>query len=76
MALINQAWGDRLNELLDWREYEPGKWEWKCGKDGDRLGLARQAASDIGRSFDDLMQEADIHACCDCEIIFNGTCGE
>jgi hypothetical protein len=76
------AWLNHLNALLDFQRTGDGlsDWAWKCGgpetateETYDRLYLAKQAAANLNLNFASLMASMDIHACCDCEIIFNTT---
>lgn len=69
-----QQWTDRLIELIDFTQGDAG-WQWKCGdpETGDRMALSKQAANELGLSWDIMIAESKkfSHVCCDCEIAFN-----
>lgn len=68
------GWLDALYRLVNLRE-EDNRWVWDCGDPDteDWMGLARQAAEQVGAPFGELLGVARRHgsACCDCELLLN-----
>ena len=59
-----------LSAKID-RTVDLNKPKWICGKDGDKLGNAREVAQDLELDFDEILNKYFTHVCCDCELLFN-----